>query len=140
MGFRFMGKETKLILRRIVIPGEVISKKNSQRAFRSRIVPSSAWLKYAKAVIKHFEEHPCEPLDADYPILMHFYFYRKTNRAYDLNNISQGPQDLLVQAGVIPDDNMNYVIPVFHGEHAGWEKDKENPRVVITITDLGHDG
>lgn len=125
-----------MILRRIVIPGEVISKKNSQRAFGNRIVPSKAWLLYEEAIKADFKKSPCEPLDENYPLLMHFYFYRKKTSPFDYNNMSQGPQDLLVQAGVIPDDNMNYVIPVFHGKYGGWEKDAENPRLIITITDF----
>ena len=52
--------------------------------------------------------------------------------------MAQAPQDALVDAHIIPDDNVNYVIPVFHGEYGGWEKDKDNPRVVITITDVDH--
>ena len=75
-----------------------------------------------------------KPLDAEYPILMHFKFYRKTNKRFDYNNLSQGPQDILVKLGMIPDDDMRHVIPVFHGPYGGWEKDKENPRLEITIT------
>ena len=131
-----------MILRQITIPGEVISKKNSPLVIRLgrrySIKPSNRYTEYEKEAVAHFKKHPCEPLDVDYLILMHFFFYKLTVRSFDYNNMSQGPQDILAKVGVIPDDSNRYVKPVFHSEFAGWEKDKDHPRVVITITNLNH--
>lgn len=65
----------------------------------------------------------------NYPVKIEFFFYRRTKRVFDYINMAQGPLDLLVDVGIIPDDSVRYVIPVF----TGWAVDKQNPRVVITI-------
>lgn len=64
-----------------------------------------------------------------YPIKLGFVFYRKSRHPFDYNNLSQIVCDALQKAGYLPDDNMNYLVPVFKG----WEVDKENPRVVLEI-------
>ena len=67
----------------------------------------------------------------EYPAVMTFYHYRKTNAAFDFSNMFEGLQDVFQILGIIVEDNMNHIIPAIEG--LGWEKDAENPRVVVTI-------
>lgn len=67
-----------------------------------------------------------------YPISIAMEFYFKTKRAKDLDNAATSVLDALVHAGVIEDDNINYVDNLsisFEGF------DKENPRVIIYLDD-----
>jgi len=60
--------------------------------------------------------------------------FPKTRRKYDLDNICSVTtkffQDAMVEAGIIPDDNMEYITKVtfLHGS-----VDKDNPRVEIEV-------
>lgn len=125
------------MISQITIKGEVMSKKNSQMIVgrrRKMIIPSKQYRDYADNAIAQIKDLP--PLEPEqWPVLLHFFFYRKTNRGFDYNNLSQGPQDLLVKAGIIPDDDMQHIVPVFEGEYAGWTKDADNPRLVLTFTE-----
>lgn len=76
------------------------------------------------------------PLSVLYwPILMHFKFFMPTKRKFDYNNLSQGVQDVMVQRGILPDDDYAHIIPVFHGDMAGVYIDKERPRVEVVFTE-----
>ena len=117
---------------KIVILGQVISKKNSQRIIRRgkfpSIRPSKAYDKYAKEVLPQLKGLR---YTGKYPLEMRYYLYRRTLGKFDYNNLSQGIQDLLVQAGVIDDDNMCCLIPVV----LGWEKCRDNPRVELELVE-----
>jgi len=119
----------------IEILGDTLSKKRNYQIVKrgrfSTLMLTKRYKVWAKSAALQLSVH--RPIEAVWPIHMHFYFYRKTLRHFDFVNLAQGPQDALQDAGIIPEDDMAHVIPVFHGEYAGWEKDKENPRVVITI-------
>ena len=118
----------------IVIEGEVYSKKNSRQIVgskgRPRLLPSKQYMGWAESALWQLKVHPAVGRRWKYPLTVHFKFFRKTKRAFDYNNLSQGPMDLLVEAGIIKDDSMLYVTPCFSG---GWVVDKENPRVEIYI-------
>ena len=64
-----------------------------------------------------------------YPANITFYFYRKSSHRFDYNNISQSVLDLLVDMNVLQDDSAEFVTPIF----CGYEKDKDNPRVLVSI-------
>ena len=61
-------------------------------------------------------------------------YYMQTRRRVDLCNLLEATCDILVDAGVIQDDNSNIV-----AGHDGSrvEYDKNDPRVEITITGRG---
>jgi len=74
-----------------------------------------------------------------YPLKMEFHFVRNTKGGgWDFNNCNHILTDLMTALGVIPDDNVNYVLP-FPYEIDGkyWTYDKENPGVILKITELG---
>jgi Holliday junction resolvase RusA-like endonuclease len=118
----------------IEIPGNAIAKKNSQMAVnmgkRNMILPSKAYQKWEKMAVDHLR---CPALEytGTYPAVLTFYHYRKTLAAFDLSNMMEGIQDVFQKVGIINEDNMNHIIPAIKG--LGWEKDAENPRVLVTL-------
>jgi len=127
-----------MIYDQIIIPGQVISKKNSPRVTNfgghSSIRASKRYEKYDKASKIYLAGR--KSFLKEFPVFMHFKFIMESDRVFDFNNLSQGPQDILVQMGILPDDNYRYCIPVFFGKYAGAFKVKEDPKVIITFTDL----
>lgn len=67
-----------------------------------------------------------------YPISIAMEFYFKTKRAKDLDNAATSVLDAMVSAGVIEDDNINFVdnLSISFG---GFDKD--DPRVIIFLDD-----
>ena len=119
----------------IEVNGDARSKKNSQTAFtmkngRSMIIPSKAYKKWHRAATKQLKGAGLV-YTGGYPAVMWFYHYRSTNRTFDFSNAQEGIQDLFQELGIIAEDNNLHIIPRTKGR--GWEKDKENPRVLITI-------
>jgi Holliday junction resolvase RusA-like endonuclease len=126
---------------RIVIQGDAIAKKNSQRVVRfgkgrntrHSIRASKAyeiWEKQALSQLFGVGEYT-----GPYPAEMRIFFYRKTKRKFDLSNMLEGTQDVLQKAGVIIDDSMKYIIPVIdkRGSSYGWDIDRDNPRVEVKL-------
>lgn len=58
-------------------------------------------------------------------------YYREDKRRTDLVNLENGTLDLLVEAGILQDDNFKIVVSM-DGSRVYY--DKENPRVEIYIT------
>jgi Holliday junction resolvase RusA-like endonuclease len=118
----------------IEIPGNAIAKKNSQRIIRivgrPSIRPSKAYDKWEKMALKYLAHSGLE-YTGTYPAVLTFYHYRKTLAAFDLSNMMEGIQDVFQKVGIIKEDNMNHIIPAIKG--LGWEKDAENPRVLVTL-------
>lgn len=67
----------------------------------------------------------------DYPVNIKAIFYMKTKRRVDLTNLLEALDDMLVNAGVILDDNRD-IIASHDGSLVLY--DKENPRIEIEIT------
>lgn len=99
-----------------------------------RNLPSKAFELWAKAAMIELKAN-YKPIEFDYPVYVHYKIYRETKRKCDLSNLIEGPNDLLQQAGLIDDDDFKHLIPIFYSEFAGLGFDKENPRIVITLTD-----
>lgn len=128
-----------MIYQIIEIHGNTIVKKNSQQIAkyggRQHIRPSNAYAKYQNKAL-YETKLLYKPVKLHYPVYLHYFFYRATKHKFDIGNLSEGPQDILTKCGLIEDDSMVHVIPVFHGKYGGWAIDKKNPRVKITITDI----
>lgn len=119
----------------IYIKGNVASKKNSKRWIGKALIDSKAVNRYLKLYnyqwsdeqnIKKFKNLI---KDLPQPYNIGFYFIRQTIRAFDYNNISQLPQDLMVKYGWLEDDNCNILKPVY----LGYEKDKDNAGIIIRV-------
>lgn len=60
-------------------------------------------------------------------------YYMQTKRRVDLNNLLEATADVLVDAGVLEDDNSN-IVAGHDGSRVRYSKDR--PRTEITITSL----
>ena len=126
----------------IEIPGNPITKKNSQRIVqmrgkggkpgRSMIIPSQQYKVYeAAAMVALKEWKPRPPITG--PVQITCIYYMRERRKVDLTNLMEATDDILVRAGVLEDDNREVV-----ASHDGSRvyHDPERPRVEITITDM----
>lgn len=120
----------------ITILGRIPSKKNSRRPFirggRVMNFPSKdyvEWHKIAELQIlaKGIPEKPYENITA------HITIYAPDKRASDLTNKAESIMDLLVDTGVIKDDNW-FVCPLILLQFGGV--DKENPRAIVKLSPL----
>lgn len=74
---------------------------------------------------------PLKPAEINYPINLQCRFYTATAGRVDLSALYEGIQDVLVQVGLLQDDN--YKIVASH-DGSGVEKDADRPRIEVTIT------
>ncbi|MBQ2469556.1 MAG: RusA family crossover junction endodeoxyribonuclease [Ruminococcus sp.] len=113
------------------------SKKNSQqilvnpKTHRPFIAPSSAYKAYRKAALMLIPKEA--RLNIEYPVNVKCTFYMPTRRRVDLTNLLEAADDVLVDAGVIADDNSG-IVAAHDGSRVLY--DKEHPRTEITITRL----
>ena len=128
---------------RIVIEGQPISKKNSQRILMNKktgrpfVMPSEQFLKYEKEALKQMATQHPEYADYVLPIAgpceVVCKFYMGTRRKVDLTNLLESADDILVKAGILSDDN-NEVIASHDGSRVYYDHDR--PRVEIDIIEL----
>lgn len=125
-------------MKKFIILGEQYSSKNSHQIFRGKngkpfITKSSASKKSEKVLIQEliYRKHEWYKFieGLEYPYCLKLFIYRKTIRQFDYTNIYQNLFDCMTKAGFIKDDSMLYLKPVYEG----WAKDKDNPRVEISI-------
>ena len=117
------------------IPGAPRTKKNSPVMIKGRnlLLPSEAFRRYASET-KLFWMHEAalrlgHPID--YPVNICAVYYMDTKRIVDLVGLLQGTLDLMVEFGILKDDNSR-IAATYDGSRVDY--DKENPRVEITIT------
>ncbi len=73
---------------------------------------------------------PLQPATFSSPINLQCRFFVATNGRVDLSALYEGIQDVLVQVGVLEDDNWHVVAS---HDGSGVRKDADNPRIEITI-------
>ena len=122
---------------RLIIPGETPSLKNSKRIVttnngRRRIIASERYEAWANAIRVRLGQCSLAGHPWSYPVQVDFHFYRTTRRRFDYINLAQGPLDLMVEAGILADDDMMHVVPGCFE----WSVDKDNPRVEIVISEV----
>lgn len=119
---------------KIILKGTVPSKKNSKRRIRRGanvfMVPSEAHEKWHSIQMSALAEisYKKNPIQVVQEVTIDFYVDSK--RKADLSNKAESIMDLLVDAGVIEDDNF-FVVPRLILNYKG--QDKENPRAEISI-------
>lgn len=136
----------------IFIPGNIPSLKNSKVLGRYPSKTVTKWLRLygiihydsTNKIVKEFKRIPkiysfteiCAPIkqETNYPLHMGFHFIRGTKHKWDFHNACQVVLDLMVAYDIIPDDNVNYILP-FPLEIEGkyWDYSKDNPGVLIKI-------
>lgn len=123
----------------ITLYGELYSKKNSKRVFHRKgktiVLPSKVYEKSKPDFLWQLKDAKNKKIweslmaQTKYPICLNIKIYRKTKRKFDYNNIIQGLQDILVEAGYLPDDDADHLIPFFEK----YEVDSKNPRVLLSL-------
>jgi Holliday junction resolvase RusA-like endonuclease len=118
----------------IVITGRIPSKKNSLRRVKrgNRIftLPSKQyeeWHEQASWQLKAQKKEKLRP-----PYAIHIYIYFPDKRKADLSNKAESIMDLLVDNGIIEDDNWK-VVPSLT---LTADYDKENPRAEVWINTI----
>ena len=113
------------------------SKKNSMqilvnpKTHRPFISPSSAYKAYRKAALMLIPKDVRQGID--YPVNVQCVYYMETRRRVDMCNLIEATLDVLVDAGVLADDNSN-IVAGHDGSRVLY--DKEHPRTEVTITRL----
>lgn len=124
-------KELKLILY-----GNPITKKNSQRIVRCgnyhKILPSKQFLTYQNNCLKQITGK--YKLGIDVACNLKCIYYMQRRYKVDLVNLLEATCDILVEAGVIADDNFKIV---YSTDGSKVLHDKNNPRVEIEIEEIG---
>lgn len=115
---------------KITIQGSIPSKKNSRNIF----VRGGRIVNIPQTNYKTWSEDAYKQLSGVKEIKniqeVHLEFYPKDRRKFDLTNKAESIMDVLVDCGIIEDDNYSVipkVVLVF------GEVDKENPRCIITF-------
>lgn len=118
----------------ITLFGPPRTKKNSQRLIRAggRTIPitSAAYEQYRRDCLRQITGDMRQGVNT--PVNLKCVYYMATRRIVDLVNLLEATCDILVDAGVLEDDNSRIVV-----SHDGSrvEYDKSNPRVEIEITE-----
>lgn len=124
---------------KFTIPGNPITKKNSQRIVRIKnksgcyfykIMPSKAFEKYQKECGQYM---PTLKKTINFPVNLKCTYYMKTKRIVDLPNLYNATCDILVHYGILEDDKKDIVYSM-DGSRVFYEKNC--PRVEIEITEL----
>lgn len=130
-----------------VLKGECRTKKNSLMiAGAGKRCPKCGkfekqWVRQGKAhddfaELAKWQLRPVPPRPIECPVNVKCLFYMKTHRIVDGLNLQATIDDLLVEMGILKDDNSRIVVG-----HDGSRVlyDKDNPRVEITITKVKAD-
>lgn len=120
----------------LTIKGRIPSKKNSRNIFfrRGRLmnIPSAKYKEWHKSATEQLKRVPKKHLEDIESIIIEFYAPDK--RATDLTNKAESVMDLLVDTGIIKDDNwyiVRRIALIFKGV------DKLNPRALVSINTHG---
>lgn len=104
--------------------------------------PEKQWIRqgaahdnFTEAAAWQLRPRPPKPIEC--PVNVKCLFYMKTQRRVDGLNLLATIDDLLVNTGIIKDDNSRIVV-AHDGSRVLYDKD--NPRVEITITRLDEPG
>lgn len=115
------------------IPGNCPSLKNSKRWTGKYLISSKRVMEYLKATKYDYlglKDAMLSILSGkEKPYKISFKFIRGSKHKFDYVNAVQLPLDILVDIGVLEDDNADEVMPIFEQ----YEYNKEFPGVIITI-------
>lgn len=111
---------------KLIIYGRIPSKKNSKIWTGKYLISSKAYREREKEQSLALANHQ----KYDYPVEMHYEFYRPDKRRTDMDNKITSIQDLLVHNKILLDDDYTH-IP--YKTSRSICVDKENPRVEIII-------
>jgi len=154
---KIQGKQPRYFIDKlpgVFIPGNVPSSKNSKIKTARGIFHSKTVMKYLRSFgIKHFSPSrkviekyktilmtfPVNELkelfkNVEYPVIVELHFIRGSKHKWDFHNACQIILDLLTAFDIIPDDNMDYIIPqCMFIKRKHYSYDKENAGILINI-------
>ena len=119
---------------RYTIPLAPVTKKNHQQIVynaktgRRFVRPSPEYERYALAARWFLRPLPAEPICT--PVNVRCLFYLPTRRRTDLVNLLQAVDDILVEAGILADDNYR-IVAGHDGSRVYY--DEQKPRTEIRI-------
>ena len=119
----------------IVLYGQPRTKKNSQRIIQARgrvmVIPSKQYMEYLADCRWQMNVLRLGEMKISSPINLKCVYYMPTRHRVDLVNLLEATCDILVECGLLADDNSKIV-----ASHDGSRVlyDKNNPRVEIEIT------
>lgn len=120
-------------MKEFFIKGNVPSLKNSKQWTGKYLISSKTVSKYLKEHTADYQKIKYEMLyemeNKPKPYRISFKFIRGTRHKFDMINAAQLPLDIMVDVGILEDDNADEVIPVFEP----YEYNKEKPGMIITI-------
>lgn len=112
--------------------GHIVSKKNSKQVFvrngRVIVLPSKAYRIWEDDALWQIKAQRVQPVDG--PVSLKMALWAKDLRSSDLENKVSSVQDMLVKAGVLPDDDWKSV-PKIEAEYMGV--DREMPRCEVQL-------
>ena len=102
-----------------------------KRYLRQYVLQSRQHDEYKIKARPFLAPRPEEPISA--PVHVTYMFYMKTHRIVDKSGLMQAADDLLVECGILEDDNSRILV-----SHDGTRVlyDKEHPRTEIYITEM----
>ena len=120
---------------KIILYGDPRTKKNSARILQGRggrryVAPSAAFEEYQTGCLWQIRAPP-EPISAR--VNVRCVYYMATRRKVDLANLSEATCDILVNAGVLADDNSR-IVAAHDGSRV--KLDRKQPRVEIEIEEM----
>lgn len=128
------------VIIKFVVPIPPVTKKNHQRILKNRrtgksfVAPSEQYDNYKNSALWFI---PKRGVPIDFPVNIKCLFFLPDQRRCDLTNHLESIDDILVEAGLILDDN--YKILAAH-DGSRVLVDKSNPRTEIEITVLKDGG
>ena len=134
----------QFMIQKYIIYGKPITKKNSPRigyvgahcpvchkGKYAKVLPSAAYLKYARTAKIFLKPAPKNPLDGRYNVKC--LYYMPTRHRVDKTNLESAIMDILVDARILKDDNSN-IVAATDGSRVLY--DKANPRTEIFIEEI----
>lgn len=124
---------------RIIIYGNPVTKKNSQRILKNKktgrnfIAPSEKYVQYEKDAWPFIVKARASGRMIDSPVNVKCIFYMNSHRRCDLVNLLEAVDDILVHYHVVKDDCAD-IIAAHDGSRVRYDKDE--PRVEITIDEV----
>lgn len=115
--------------------GHPYVKKSNQRLVwngrRSVRIDTPRYKEWHKSALQQLKIGARPSVAIDTPINLECKFYVRTHGRVDLSALYEGIQDVLVEIGILADDNSRIVCS---HDGSGVFYDKENPRLEVTIT------
>lgn len=127
------------MIRRYIVRTDPRTKKNSMDVYvnpktgKPIVRQSKAYREYEDECGWQLLPRPRKPIAC--PVIVKEVFYMGTRRKVDLNNLIAAMDDILVKFRILEDDNCRIVIG-HDGSRVRY--DKQNPRIEITITEVGN--